>query len=136
MITPNRAIIINHASPSGFCVSLSPPNAAQSSINAVCDSHIGAVQYAEGAAAILQCPVIDCTDVAGFDGVAEVVRDLRAYLPTLDDLRAMGPHISTGPSLPVPVVFVHILIAEVERLRDDVGRLETAMLMTTPAGAA
>ena len=135
MITPDRAIVINHATHAGFTVTLDPPGPA-STIDAVLDTHLGAVQYAEGAAAMLRCPVIYCTDLAAFDGVAAIISDLQAYLPTIDDIRAMSPPVSVGPSVPVPVAFVHVLIGEVLALRESVTRLETALLMASPAGAA
>lgn len=131
----DRCIVIGHADGSGFAVWPDPPGPA-STIDAVLDTHLGAVQYAQGAAFILQCPVFDRTDLANIDGVAEIIRDLRAYLPTLDDIRSMGPAVSVGPSVPVPVVFVHVLMNEVLALREGVGRLETALLMAAPRGAA
>ena len=59
MTLPDRAVVIDHADPSGFTVTLDPPGPG-STIDAVLATLPKAQEYAHGVALALRCPVIDC----------------------------------------------------------------------------
>jgi hypothetical protein len=133
---PERAIVITRAGAKGFLVALDPPG-AQSSVNRHCLTYQAATEYAEGVALALACPVLDRVAVEGFDGVAGVIELLRKTLPPMSAINQAAGPASIGPSVEVPAVFVHLLIAEIETLRARLGEGEGLALLTgAPAGSA
>ena len=131
-----RAIVITRAGAKGFLVALDPPG-PQSSVDSHCDTHQAAKEYAKGVAMIFSCPVFDRVALEGFDGVAGVIEALRKTLPPMSEVKRGAGPASIGPSVEVPAIYVHLLIADVETLRAKFAESEGLALLTgAPAGSA
>lgn len=72
-----------------------------------------------------------------FGPVGVVIADLRAMVPKLAEI-PIGPDFEApGPFHPVPILYVHFLAAEIERMGAEIARLAGLLhIITSPEGSA